>query len=54
MVDQLLFAVYVTAFVAILYTAQHVVAARWSSLQSRDRDGRWIARESRSDAQDRD
>ncbi len=36
----LLFAVSVTAFVSLLYTAEHLVTTRWSALAPRDRERR--------------
>ena len=52
MLDPLLFAVYATLFVAILYAAEHFVSTRLSALHERAGKDRWTTQKSRSNGQD--
>jgi hypothetical protein len=40
--DPFWFAVFVAAFVAVLYAAQHIVGARLSRVDPDERDARWV------------
>jgi hypothetical protein len=51
MMSPLLFAVYVAAFVAVLYAVEHFVSAHW--LTSLDRDADRSVQRSRSDGKGR-
>jgi hypothetical protein len=53
MMSPLLFAVYVTAFVVVLYAVEHFVSTHWSALVSLDRDELGATHRSNSDGQDR-
>jgi hypothetical protein len=46
------FAVFGSAFVAVLYTAQHIVAARLSRVDPNERDAQWVMRRAVCDDED--